>query len=136
MPLLKHTKINQINMEEKNLQNPNIRVIWEDYPENMTQEKTKDIREYFSKKYSSNNVQVITKSKTFFDINSTKVLQTIDVSSNILDVSYQSDLIFRMLEKNNNTDSYDRVMEINKIVENKLLSENPETTQFNKWYIK
>jgi DNA repair exonuclease SbcCD ATPase subunit len=123
-------------MEEKNLQNPNIRVIWEDYPENMTQEKTKDIREYFSKKYSSNNVQVITKSKTFFDINSTKVLQTIDVSSNILDVSYQSDLIFRMLEKNNNTDSYDRVMEINKIVENKLLSENPETTQFNKWYIK
>ena len=41
-----------------------------------------------------------------------------------------------MLEANNNIDCYDRVMEINKIVENKLLLENPETTQFNKWYIK
>jgi hypothetical protein len=118
-------------MEEKNLVNPSIRVVWEDYPENITQEKTKDIRQYFSKKYSSNTVQVITKIK-----NDNKVLQTIDVSSNILDVSYQSDLIKKMLEKNNNADSYDRVMEINKIVENKLLTENPETTQFNKWYIK
>jgi hypothetical protein len=118
------------------LGNSSIRVVWEDYPENITQEKTKDIRQYFSKKYSSNNVQVITKSKTFFDINSTKVLQTIDVASNILDPHYQSDLIFKMLEKNNNIDSYDKVMEINKIVENKLLAENPETTQFNKWYIK
>ena len=118
-------------MEEKKWENPNIRVVWEDYPENITQEKTKDIRQYFAKKYSSNNVQVITKIK-----NENKVLQTVDVSSNILDVNYQNDLIKKMLDANNNIDCYDRVMEINKIVENKLLLENPETTQFNKWYIK
>ena len=115
----------------KTTNNANIRVIWEDYPENITQEKTKDIRQYFSKKYSSNNVQVITKIK-----NDNKILQTIDVSSNILDINYQSDLIKKMLEKNNNIDCYDRVMEINKIVENKLLADSPETTQFSKWYIK
>lgn len=118
-------------MEEKNWGNSSIRVVWEDYPENITQEKTKDIRQYFAKKYSSSNVQVITKIK-----NDNKILQTIDVSSNILDVSYQNNLIKKMLEVNNNIDCYDRVMEINKIVENKLLLENPETTQFNKWYIK
>ena len=118
-------------MEEKKWENPSIRVVWEDYPENITQEKTKDIRQYFAKKYSSSNVQVITKIK-----NDNKILQTVDVSSNILDVNYQNNLIKKMLEANNNIDCYDRVMEINKIVENKLLLENPETTQFNKWYIK
>lgn len=118
-------------MDEKIWDNPNIRVVWEDYPENITQDKVKDIRQYFSKKYSSNNVQIITKVK-----NTSKVLQTIDVSSNILDVNYQNDLIKKMLDANNNIDCYDKVMEINKIVENKLLMENPEPTQFNKWYIK
>lgn len=123
-------------MEEKKWENPSIRVVWEDYPENLTQEKTKDIRQYFAKKYSSSNVQVITKSRSNFDPNSTKILQTIDVSSNILDANYQNNLIKKMLEANNNIDCYDKVMEINKIVENKLLLESPETTQFNKWYIK
>ena len=123
-------------MEEKKWENPSIRVVWEDYPENLTQEKTKDIRQYFAKKYSSSNVQVITKSRSNFDSNSTKILQTIDVSSNILDANYQNNLIKKMLESNNNIDCYDKVMEINKIVENKLLLESPETTQFNKWYIK
>lgn len=123
-------------MEEKKWENPSIRVVWEDYPENITQEKTKDIRQYFAKKYSSSNVQVITKSRSNFDSNSTKILQTIDVSSNILDANYQNNLIKKMLESNNNIDCYDKVMEINKIVENKLLLESPETTQFNKWYIK
>jgi len=131
MRLLKHMKTNQINMEEKKWENPSIRVVWEDYPENMTQEKVKDIRQYFAKKYLSSNVQVVTKIK-----NDNKILQTIDVSSNILDANYQNNLIKKMLEANNNIDCYDRVMEINKIVENKLLLENPETTQFNKWYIK
>jgi uncharacterized membrane protein len=87
-------------MEEKKWENPSIRVVWEDYPENITQEKTKDIRQYFAKKYSSSNVQVITKSRSNFDSNSTKILQTIDVSSNILDANYQNNLIKKMLEVN------------------------------------
>ena len=96
MQLLKHMKTNQINMEEKLFDNAkNIRVVWEDYPENITQEKTKDIRQYFAKKYSSSNVQVITKIK-----NDNKILQTVDVSSNILDVNYQNNLIKKMLEAN------------------------------------
>jgi len=125
-------KINQINMEEnKGWVNPNIRVVWEDYPENITQDKIKDVRQYFARKYGTTNVNVITKVK-YED----KVLQSIDVSSNILDINYQNNLIKNLLETNSNLDYYDKIMEINNIVENKLVLENQEPTQFNKWYIK
>jgi len=111
--------------------NPNIRVIWEDHPENITQDKIKDVRQYFARKYGTTNVNVITKVK-YED----KVLQSIDVSSNILDINYQNNLIRNLLETNSNLDYYDKIMEINNIVENKLVLENQEPTQFNKWYIK
>jgi len=57
-------KISQTNMEENKIWvNPNIRVIWEDYPENITQDKIKDVRQYFARKYGTTNVNVITKVK-------------------------------------------------------------------------
>jgi DNA repair exonuclease SbcCD ATPase subunit len=119
-------------MEENKLWiNPNIRVVWEDHPENITQDKIKDVRQYFARKYGTTNVNVITKVK-YED----KVLQSIDVSSNILDINYQNNLIKNLLETNSNLDYYDKIMEINNIVENKLVLENQEPTQFNKWYIK
>jgi DNA repair exonuclease SbcCD ATPase subunit len=117
--------------ENKTWVNPNIRVIWEDHPENITQDKIKDVRQYFARKYGTTNVNVITKVK-YED----KVLQSIDVSSNILDINYQNNLIKNLLETNSNLDYYDKIMEINNIVENKLVLENQEPTQFNKWYIK
>jgi DNA repair exonuclease SbcCD ATPase subunit len=118
-------------MNEKVWRNPNIRVIWEDYPENITQEKIKDVRQYFAKKYGTGSVNVITKVR-YED----KALQSIDVSSNIMDVNYQNNLIKNLLETNGNGDLYDKIMDINKAVENKLVLENQEPTQFNKWYIK
>ena len=118
-------------MNEKVWRNPNIRVIWEDYPENITQEKIKDVRQYFSKKYGTSSVNVITKVK--YEDN---VLQSVDVSSNIMDVNYQNNLIKNLLDTNGNGDLYDKIMDINKVVENKLVLENQEPTQFNKWYIK
>jgi hypothetical protein len=42
-------KISEINMGENLWKNPNIRVVWEDYPENITQDKIKDVRQYFAK---------------------------------------------------------------------------------------
>jgi DNA repair exonuclease SbcCD ATPase subunit len=117
--------------ENKGWVNPNIRVVWEDHPENITQDKIKDVRQYFARKYGTTNVNVITKVK-YED----KVLQSIDVSSNILDINYQNNLIKNLLETNSNLDYYDKIMEINNIVENKLVLENQEPTQFNKWYIK
>jgi hypothetical protein len=49
-------------------------VVWEDTAENFTQERIKSVRTYFSKKYNSTNVNVLTKVKTSDDVK-----QTVDV---------------------------------------------------------
>jgi hypothetical protein len=62
------------NLDVSTLENPYIQVIWEDTPENFTQERIKSVKQYFMKKYSSTNINVITKVKTseakpFFGLN-------------------------------------------------------------------
>jgi len=63
-----YPEYNYNNMSTKldisTLENPNIQVIWEDTPENFTQERIKSVKQYFMKKYASNNINVITKAKT------------------------------------------------------------------------
>jgi len=113
------------------LDNPNIQVIWEDSPENFTQERIKSVKQYFLKKYGSNNVNVITKVKTT-DENQ----QTIDVSTNIMDKNYQNELIKSLLESKGQEKYYDQVMNIDIAVENKMLANEIEVTPFKKWYIK
>jgi DNA repair exonuclease SbcCD ATPase subunit len=106
-------------------------VIWEDSPENFTQERIKSVKQYFLKKYGSNNVNVITKVKTT-DENQ----QTIDVSTNIMDKNYQNELIKSLLESKGQEKYYDQVMNIDIAVENKMLANEIEVTPFKKWYIK
>jgi len=113
------------------LDNPNIQVIWEDSPENFTQERIKSVKQYFLKKYGSNNVNVITKVKTT-DENQ----QTIDVSTNIMDKNYQNELIKSLLESKGQEKYYDQVMNIDIAVENRMLANEIEVTPFKKWYIK
>jgi len=72
-------------LDTTTLDNPYIQVIWEDTPENFTQERIKSVKQYFMKKYVSNNINVITKAKT---IDETQ--QTIDVAVNIMDKNYQN----------------------------------------------
>ena len=43
-----------------NLENPFIKVTWEDIPENFTQDRIKRVRSYFQHKYNSKNVTVDT----------------------------------------------------------------------------
>ncbi len=43
------------------LENPYVQVVWEDSPENFTQEKLKNVKHYFQKKYNTTSVNVITK---------------------------------------------------------------------------
>ncbi len=113
------------------LENPNIQVVWEDSPENFTQERIKSVRQYFSKKYGSTNVNVITKVKT------TEVSQqTIDVSVNIMDKNYQKELIKSFLELKNLGNHYDEILNIDLAVENRLIQNEVEVTPFKKWYIK
>ena len=112
--------------------NPTIQVVWEDLPENFTQDKIKSVKHYFSKKYNTTNVNVLTKAK----VTNIEENQSIDVSMNIADTNYQLGLIKQYLESKNLSNYSEDVLKINKIVENKLLEISDETTQFKKWYIK
>ena len=113
------------------LENPYIQVIWEDVPENFTQERIKSVKQYFYKKYSTTNVNVITKVKI-----TDETQQTIDVSVNIMDKNYQRELIKSLLESKGQEDLYDKLISIDNAVENSLIANDTEVTPFKRWYIK
>jgi len=118
-------------LDTSTLDNPYIQVIWEDAPENFTQERIKSIKQYFIKKYSSTNINVITKVKT-----SDEVQQTIDVAVNIMDKNYQNELVKSLLESKKQEQYYEQVMNIDLAVENRLTANDVEVTPFKKWNIK
>lgn len=129
-PNFNYKKMNK-NLDIKLLENPYIKVIWEDYAENFTQEKIKSVRHFFQKKYLSSNVTVITKTKT-----SEETTQTVDISFNILDKNYQLELVKSFLISKGNETLYDEIYKLDGIVDNKLLLNDSEVTPFKKWYIK
>ena len=119
------------NLDITLLENPYIQVVWEDTPENFTQERIKSVKQYFQKKYSSTNINVITKVKTTDDTQ-----HTIDVAVNIMDKNYQNELIRSLLESKGQDQYYDQVMNIDLAVENRMLINEVEITPFKRWYIK
>ena len=121
--------IKDINIE--NLDNPYIQVIWEDYAENFTQEKIKSVRHYFQKKYVTNNVNVITKTKT-----TEEVENNVDISFNILDENYQLDLIKTYLKTKYDESLTDKIVELNSVVDNQLAATSSDVAPFKRWYIK
>jgi DNA repair exonuclease SbcCD ATPase subunit len=120
------------NLDVSTLENPYIQVIWEDTPENFTQERIKSVKQYFMKKYSSTNINVITKVKTSDEDS----MQTIDVSVNIMDKNYQTELVKTYLESKGQEQYFDQLMNIDLAVENRMLSNEVEVTPFKRWYIK
>ena len=119
------------NLDVDTLDNAYIQVVWEDTPENFTQERIKSVKQYFTKKYNSTNVNVITKVKT-----SEETQQTIDVSVNIMDKNYQKELIKSLLESKGQDQYLDQVIGIDYMVENRMAANDVEVTPFKKWYIK
>ena len=118
-------------LDIESLDNPYVQVIWEDTPENFTQERLKSVKQYFQKKYVTTNVNVITKVKS-----TEENQQTVDVSLNILDKNYQRELIRGYLNSKGLEESFDDVMNIDLSVENKIISEDTSVTAFKRWYIK
>ena len=113
------------------LENPYVQVVWEDSPENFTQEKLKNVKHYFQKKYNTTSVNVITKLKK-----SEEVQDNVDVSFNIMDENFQHELIKTILESKGQGNLYDDVLKIDSAVNNKMIAEQEEVGSFKKWYIK
>ena len=137
MDLFNPPKLFNYNIMIKDLdfskfENPTIQVVWEDLPENFTQDKLKSVKHYFSKKYNTTNVNVLTKAKNV----ETETTQSIDVSVNITDTQYQLDLITNYLKSKGHEDKTDDVLNINRMVENKMIGDEETSAQFKKWYIR
>jgi DNA repair exonuclease SbcCD ATPase subunit len=120
------------DLDFSSFENPIIQVVWEDLPENFTQDKIKSVKHYFSKKYNTTNVNVLTKAKQ----TQTEDMQSIDVSVNISDANYQLDLLKNFIESKGYKDKTDDILGINKMVENKMNGDEENQTQFKKWYIR
>jgi DNA repair exonuclease SbcCD ATPase subunit len=130
IPEFEYNRMN-IEIDVETLDNPYIQVVWEDTPENFTQEKIKSVKSYFHKKYNSNNVNVVTKAKV-----QDEVQENVDVSINIMDKNYQRELIKNILESRGLSTYIDQIMNIDSAVENKMILNEVEITPFKKWYIK
>lgn len=128
-PLTPNYKYMSHDLDVSKLENPYIQVVWEDTAENFTQERVKSVRSYFSKKYNSTNVNVLTKVKTTEDVQ-----QTVDVSVNIMDRNYQLELLKELLKQKGQEKLHEDVIKLDNIVESKLSSEDIQA--FKKWYIK
>lgn len=77
-------------------------------------------------------MNVITKVKNIQE----DTMQSVDVSVNIMDTNYQSDLLKQFLKSKGYENRVDEVMSINRMVENKMSESEEETSSFKKWYIK
>ncbi len=137
MDLFNPPKLFNYNIMIKDLdfskyENPVIQVIWDDLSENFTQDKIKSVKHYFSKKYNSTNVNVLTRAKQ----TQTEDLQSIDVSINISDVNYQLNLLKNFIEFKGCKEKIEDILLMNKMVENKMNGDEENQSQFKKWYIR
>jgi DNA repair exonuclease SbcCD ATPase subunit len=110
-----------------------IRVLWEDNPENYTQEKAKLVYKYFTEKYDNLNVQVVFKPKKMI----TKEGEVeMTVADNVMDPTYQRKLFKQWLENTNIDVDWDRVLRLDNKVNEKLLQNRETDYRYRNWFIK
>lgn len=116
-----------------NYKNPFIRVVWEDTPENITQEKIKRVKEYFKKKYNTNNVKIVR--KTSYNTSDIK-LKSIDNIDNILDYQYQKKIVKEYIDNSGIKVNYSLLNKLDDKVNSNIDIINEVKVRYNKWYIK
>ena len=102
-------------MNITDLENPYIKVTWEDDPESFTQERIKRVKQYFQKKYKSRNVVLVTKTQE----RSGDVLH-INLEDNILDTKNQKELIKQFIDVNEIDVDVERVFSLDNKINEKL----------------
>ena len=119
-------------MDIETLDNPFIKVTWEDIPENFTQEKIKRVRSYFKRKYNSKNVTVLTK---VVDRNNSDDLD-IDIEQNVMDTVYQKDLMEQFVKVNDITVDIDLLKRMDDKVNSKLADEMSVNTKYKRVFVR
>tara|TARA_B100002019_G_scaffold283780_1_gene290618 strand:+ start:2149 stop:4470 length:2322 start_codon:yes stop_codon:yes gene_type:complete len=116
-----------VNKDE--LVNPFIKVIWEDTPENFTQEKIKRLKSYFKKKYNSERVNVLTRVTGINAPNSPQ-----EVTENVIDKEYQKKLVKQFLKEQDVKIDWDKFVRLDNRVESNIQEE--DNTANKKWFVK
>ena len=119
-------------MEIDKLENPFIKVTWDDIPENFTQERIKRVRSYFQNKYNSKNVTVLTRA---IDRNSGDELD-IDLDQNVMDTTYQRNLMSQFVMANDMGVDIDLIKRLDDKVNAKIADEVEIDTKYKRVYVK
>ena len=114
-----------------------IRVDWQDYPENRTLETTNRVKTYFSEKYSIPKTSI---KLNFMPILKNSAGKVIDLSDglidNIMDNAYQRSLFSEWLKLNDVTVDFDRLCRLDEKVEEILINREEEDIRYRRWSIK
>jgi len=119
-------------MEIDKLENPFIKVTWEDIPENFTQEKIKRVRTYFKNKYNSKNITVLTRAidrKTGDNLD-------IDLEQNVMDPLYQRALMSQFIMSHDMDVDIELLKRLDDKVNAKISDELGTDTKYKRVYIK
>tara|TARA_R100001198_G_C5235703_1_gene213699 strand:- start:498 stop:2828 length:2331 start_codon:yes stop_codon:yes gene_type:complete len=114
------------------LDNPFIKVTWEDIPENFTQERIKRARTYFQRKYNSKNVTVLTKAIDRKDGDELDL----DIEQNVLDPLYQRNLMSQFVMANDMGVELDLLKRLDDKVNAKIADEAESDIKYKRVYIK
>jgi DNA repair exonuclease SbcCD ATPase subunit len=114
-----------------------IRVDWQDYPENRTIESVNTVKTYFSEKY---NVPKTSIKINFIPILKNSAGKVIDITDgiidNIMDTAYQRGLFKEWLKLNEVTVDYERLCRLDDRINEILIDNEEEDIRYRKWGIK
>ena len=117
--------------------NSQIRVDWQDYPENRTLETTNRVKTYFSEKYNIPKTSIKLNFIPILKNNAGKVVDLSDgLIDNIMDSAYQRSLFSEWLKLNDVTVDFDRLCRLDEKVEEILINREEEDIRYRRWSIK
>ena len=119
------------------LVNAQIRVDWQDYPENRTLETTNRVKTYFSEKYGIPKTSIKLNFIPILKNNAGKVVDLSDgLIDNIMDNAYQRSLFSEWLKLNEVSVDFDRLCRLDEKVEEILINREEEDIRYRRWCIK
>ena len=117
--------------------NAQIRVDWQDYPENRTLETTNRVKTYFSEKYGIPKTAIKLNFIPILKNNAGKVVDLSDgLIDNIMDNAYQRSLFSEWLKLNEVSVDFDRLCRLDEKVEEILINREEEDIRYRRWSIK
>ena len=129
--VVKRTKL--VDVPEK----AQIRVDWQDYPENRTIETVNKVKTYFSEKYSVHKSSI---KINFIPILKNSAGKVIDITEglidNIMDTAYQRGLFVEWLKLNEVTVDYERLCRLDDKINEILINNEEEDIRYRRWSIK